>query len=392
MRNCDEKRLKFTTDYAFGVAHSEVCFIAVPTPPREDGSCNLDYVMAAARSIAAHMDGYRVIVNKSTVPVGTGRKVNEVMEGVTDAPFDVVSNPEFLKEGAAINDCMEPDRIIVGVESERAREIMQEMYRPLDHNPIVFMDLESAEMTKYASNAMLAMRISFMNELSHLCEAVGANINQVSLGMGADMRIGPHFLKAGVGFGGSCFPKDVSALKQMGKEQGLEMPLLGAVEQINEKQKKVLHTKMRNHFGSLKGKTVAVWGLAFKPNTDDMREAPALTLIRSLLKDGAVLRLFDPVAQKNAQKELGDDARLTWCADEYEAAKGAHAIALVTEWKQFREVDFERVVKNLLDRAFFDGRNQYALSDMNNLGFTYHGIGIPQERTSRDRKDAPAMC
>ena len=388
LRNQVAGRLQFTTDYAWGVKQSRLCFIAVPTPSREDGSCNLDYVLSAAKSIAEQMEGYLIIVNKSTVPVGSGEivaaSIRETLKqrGASHA-IDIVSNPEFLKEGAALQDCMKPERIIIGVESERAKEAMEAIYTPfsLNRNRIFFMDIRSAEMTKYASNSMLALRISFMNELSGLCEKLGANINQVRQGVGADSRIGPQFLYAGVGFGGSCFPKDIRALLKMGEDENYEMSILKAVVSINERQKQVLNNKMIRHFstrGGLEGKTIAIWGLAFKPDTDDMREAPALELIKELLKAGASVRLYDPIAMQVAQKLLKEHPAITWCRDEYDASDGAHAIALVTEWKQFRFVDFEKIVGHLQERTLFDGRNQYKQTDMQKRGFVYHGIGIPE--------------
>ena len=388
LRNQEAGRLQFTTNYKFGVQQSLICFIAVPTPSREDGSCNLGYVLSAAKSIAEHMDGYRIIVNKSTVPVGSGEIVaasirEHLKQQDVTYGFDIVSNPEFLKEGAALQDCMKPERIIIGVESDHVKEAMEAIYTPfsLNRNRIFFMDIRSAEMTKYASNSMLALRISFMNELSGLCEKLGADINQVRQGVGADSRIGPHFLYAGVGFGGSCFPKDIRALLKMGEEVNYEMSILKAALSINKRQKQVLNQKMVRHFlkrGGIQGKTIAIWGLAFKPDTDDMREAPALELIEELLKAGASVRLYDPVAMQVAKKQLKDNPAITWCKDEYDAAEGAHAIALVTEWKQFRFVDFEKIIGNLQEKTLFDGRNQYKQTDMQKRGFVYHGIGIPE--------------
>lgn len=387
LRNAREKRLFFTTNYAAAAKNSDVCFIAVSTPSSDSGACDLSYVFQAAESLAEHMDGYKLIVNKSTVPVGTAGQVRSVIQDRLNAlgksvTFDIASNPEFLKEGAAISDCMKPDRIIIGVESERARTLMEELYAPfsISQQKILFMDVASAEMTKYASNAMLALRISFMNELSELCEKLGANINQIRLGMGTDVRIGPHFLYAGAGFGGSCFPKDIRALRHMGKECDVPMPIMDAVETINKRQKQALLRKMMSYFstkGGLQSKTIAIWGLSFKPDTDDIREAPALELIGDLLKAGAHVRLYDPIAQKNAKVVLKDQPHITWCKDEYEAAHSSHAIALVTDWKQFRFVDFEKVVSGLQERAFFDGRNQYRPKEMKSRGFAYFGIGIP---------------
>jgi len=376
-RNARAGRLKFTTDYPSGVQNSKVCFIAVPTPSKEDGSCDLSYVLQAARSIAESMTAPLVIVTKSTVPVGTAQKIRHIVEESTKVPFDVVANPEFLKEGAAVSDCMKPDRIILGVESSHAADIMKEIYAAftINRDRILIMDTASAEMTKYVANAMLATRISFMNEMAGLCEKLGANIQQVRVGIGSDSRIGYHFLYAGAGYGGSCFPKDIRALQAMARNAGFDAPLLQAVDTINERQKKVLAQKMKKHFGSLSQKTIAVWGLAFKPDTDDLREAPALKLIEELLDQGAHLRLFDPIAMPKAQKFL-NHPNITWCRDEYHAAEGSDAIALVTEWKQFRFADLSVIAKSMQGSAFFDGRNQYKKDEMKAKGFQYFGIGI----------------
>lgn len=375
-RNIDSGRLLFTSDYAEAVKNSSVCFIAVPTPSDEDGSCDLSYVLQAATSIAEHMNEYKVIVVKSTVPVGTSLKVKAKINEKTTLPFDLVSNPEFLKEGSAILDCMKPDRVILGVESEKSVAIMKEIYSAftLNHDRILVMDILSSEMTKYAANAMLATRISFMNELATICEKLGANINEVRIGIGSDQRIGYQFLYAGIGYGGSCFPKDIRALQSMAFDAGLETPLMDAVDSINNNQKKLLFKKISAYFGDVKGKTIAIWGLAFKPNTDDMREAPALVLIEELLKQGAVLRVYDPVAMPKA-KSLFNDPRIHFCKDEYDAAEGAHAIALVTEWKQFRFADFEKIFPSMQKKVFFDGRNQYKKQEMHAKGFEYFGIG-----------------
>jgi UDPglucose 6-dehydrogenase len=385
-RNVEAGRLSFTDDYAQGVGSSAVCFIAVPTPSNSDGSCDLSYVIQAAQEIARHMkDEYRLIVNKSTVPVGTALKVKEaILEIHQDALFDVVSNPEFLKEGSALSDCMKPDRIIVGVETAESALIMKEIYSSftVSRDRILIMDTSSAEMTKYAANAMLASRISFMNELAGLCELTGANVNDVRLGIGSDSRIGYQFLYAGAGYGGSCFPKDIRALIATGKAHSYEMPLLEAVDTINRRQKQILGQKVRSHFskrGGVEGKTVAIWGLSFKPDTDDMREAPSLELIEELLEEGAILRLYDPISIAKAQKLLAPHPRLQWCKDEYEAAEGADAIALVTEWKQFRFADFEKIGKSMRDLCFFDGRNQYKRQEMKAKGFIYFGIGVPHD-------------
>jgi len=386
-RNLKEKRLTFTTDYKSSVPQTEVCFIAVPTPSREDGSCDTSYVESAARSIAESMNGYKIIVNKSTVPVGTASFVAKTIENALQKrgikyPFDVVSNPEFLKEGAAIQDCLKPDRIIIGADSPKALEVMKEIYSAftLSHDRIILMDVLSAEMTKYAANAMLATRISFMNEIAEICKKVGANVNEVRKGIGSDSRIGYSFLYPGVGYGGSCFPKDIRALISKGKEVGVDPAIMEAVDQVNNRQKKLLGKKLLKYFssrGGIKGKIIAVWGLSFKPDTDDMREAPSLEFIEQLLKEGAVLRLFDPVAIPNAQKLLKSNSAITWCSNEVEAAAGADAIALMTEWKQFRLVDFKPIKEKMKGFAFFDGRNQYKPLDMKTRGFDYISIGAP---------------
>ncbi|NNM44233.1 MAG: UDP-glucose/GDP-mannose dehydrogenase family protein [Chlamydiae bacterium] len=386
-RNMQAKRLSFTTNYATSVEEARVCFIAVPTPSREDGSCDTSYVLAAARQIASCMNKYTVIVTKSTVPIGTSQKIEEeislsLKQRVVQIDFDVVSNPEFLKEGCAVQDCMKPDRIIIGTNSESAKKIMQEIYFAftINHERILIMDPKSAEMTKYAANAMLATRISFMNELAGLCEKTGANINHVRSGIGSDQRIGFHFLYAGVGYGGSCFPKDIQALQAIAKEMGYETPILEAVDTINRRQKKILAKKISSYFsnlGGVEGKTIGVWGLSFKPDTDDMREAPSIELIQELLQRNATVKLFDPVSMSNAQKVFGHSPQIHWCKDEYEAAHGVDAVVLVTEWKQFRFVDFEKILQNMQGAAFFDGRNQYKHHEMKSKGFDYFGIGIP---------------
>lgn len=390
-RNVAAGRLHFTTDYKQGVLEASVCFIAVPTPESEDGSCDLKYVLQAARMMAEHMEGYKIVVNKSTVPVGTAEQVRQVIRVEREKrkatfDFDVVSNPEFLKEGSAIADCMKPDRIIIGSDSERATSALKEIYSAftLNHDRILVMDIPSAEMTKYAANVMLATRISLMNEFAAICEKAGANINHVRIGVGSDSRIGYQFLYAGAGYGGSCFPKDIRALQSMAQRLGLTTPIMDAVDSVNENQKKILAAKIRSHFaplGGVKGKTICIWGLAFKPNTDDMREAPSLQLIRELLAEGANLRLFDPVAHEKARLLLGKQDRLQFCLDEYDAADSADAVALVTEWKQFRFVDFQEIQRRMEGRAFFDGRNQYKPQEMRTKGFNYYAIGIPSEST-----------
>ncbi|MBS0620463.1 MAG: UDP-glucose/GDP-mannose dehydrogenase family protein [Verrucomicrobia bacterium] len=386
-RGVQAGRLTFTTDYALSVAHSAVCFLAVPTPSNPDGSCDLSCVFAAASEIARHMDSYKILVNKSTVPVGTAHLVEAHVAAILkqNIPFDIVSNPEFLKEGAALNDCMKPDRIVIGTKSEHAAKVMREIYSgfTVSRDRILCMDILSAEMTKYAANAMLALRISFMNELSALCEKTGANIHEVRQGIGSDARIGYQFLYAGIGYGGSCFPKDVRALCQTAKNHDLSLSILEAVEAVNEKQKRLLAKKILAYFsshGGVRDRTIAIWGLSFKPDTDDMREAPSLLLIEELLAHGAILRLFDPVASDNAKKILPPHPRITYCTDEYEAANGADAIALVTEWKQFRFVDFSKI----LTRLFFDGRNQYSPQEMQKRGILYFGVGTTQPQDDDD--------
>jgi len=391
LRNLQAGRLHFITSYKEAVASCQICFIAVATPEAQGGSCDLQYVLASARSIGQHLDGYRLIAIKSTVPVGTAERVRLVLEEEQKKrslshPFDVVSNPEFLKEGSAVFDCLKPERIIVGAESSQARDLMRNLYAPftMNHDRMIFMTVRSAEMTKYAANAMLATRISFMNELANLCEKLGANINDVRIGIGSDPRIGYHFLYAGVGYGGSCFPKDLRAFQIMAEHAGATSHLIDAVEQINQQQKLRLLTKLKNYFeGHLQGKTIAVWGLAFKPNTDDIREAPSLELIRALLKEGARLRLYDPIAMDNARKVLfeespdGKNNLLTFCESAFDAAEGVDAIALITEWKQFRFIDLNQILRSMKGKGFFDGRNQYKPHDMKEKGFDYYAIGIP---------------
>jgi UDPglucose 6-dehydrogenase len=384
-RNAEAGRLEFTTDYTYGVTSSLVCFIAVSTPAAEEGAADLSYVECAAQQIAEKMDGYKIIVNKSTVPVGSAHLVFGIVSNVLKQrgalhEFDVVSNPEFLKEGDAINDFMKPDRIVIGTDNPRVAALMVELYAPfnLNHDRLLVMDPCSAEMTKYAANAMLATRISFMNEIAGLCERLGADISLVRKGIGSDHRIGYAFLYAGAGFGGSCFPKDVKALKATACDLGYPTPLLDAVEEVNVCQKELLGKKIEAYYsdkGGLEGKEFAIWGLSFKPGTDDMREAPALVLIRYLLKQGAFVRLFDPVAMQRAKTILKKSPQITWCRSEYEAAVGADGIALVTEWKQFRFVDFNQILPKLKGRAFFDGRNQYHPKEMAAKGFDYFSIG-----------------
>src|SRR6266850_2581261 len=374
-RNRHENRLSFTTTLPKAVRASTIVFIAVGTPQGEDGSADLQHVLNVAREIARAMNGYKVIVDKSTVPVGTSGRVREVIRRETTHPFSVVSNPEFLKQGAAIDDFMKPDRVVIGAEDPRAREIMQELYAPFTRTgaPIMMMDSASAELSKYAANAMLAARISFMNEIANVCEAVGADIDEVRRAIGSDKRIGPSFLFPGVGYGGSCFPKDVKALVHFAAEKDYDFKMLKAVEAVNTAQKTLLVAKMRRHFGSLKGKTVAVWGLAFKPRTDDMREAPSIPLIKALLAEGAGVQAYDPEAMKVAKGIFG--AKVTFAAKNYDALKGADALAIVTEWSEFRRPDFEKMRKLMRSPVIFDGRNLFTPEQMKQGGFTYYSVG-----------------
>lgn len=382
-RNRDAGRLRFTTDAAAGVAHGMVQFIAVGTPPDEDGAADLQHVTAVARTIGANMDDYRVVVDKSTVPVGTADRVRAaIREALTargaDVAFAVVSNPEFLKEGAAVEDFMKPDRIIVGADDARAIAAMRALYLPFqrNHERLLVMDVHSAELTKYAANAMLATRISFMNELANLAEKLGADIELVRQGMGSDPRIGYHFLYAGCGYGGSCFPKDVKALSRTAAQAGLCLKVLDAVEQANEAQKRVLAGKIVREFGeSLAGRRFAIWGLAFKPNTDDMREAPARTLIEELLARGATVCAYDPVAMGEARRIFGDRPGITYAGAPLDALDGADALVIVTEWKEFRSPDFGELARRLRCAVVFDGRNLYEPQRMRELGIRYFGIG-----------------
>jgi len=374
-RNRTEKRLNFTTTLPKAVRDSAVVFIAVGTPQGEDGSADLKHVLEVAREIARAMNGYKVIVNKSTVPVGTSEKVREVIRRETTHPFSVVSNPEFLKQGAAIDDFMKPDRVVVGAEDPRAQALMLELYEPFTRTgaPIMMMDCASAELSKYAANAMLATRISFMNEVANVCELVAADVDQVRRAIGADKRIGPSFLFPGVGYGGSCFPKDVRAMRRFAADNAYDFKILDAVEQVNTLQKTKLLALMRKHFGSLKGKTVAVWGLAFKPRTDDMREAPAIPLIEALLSAGVEVQAFDPEAVRVARGIFG--SRITYAASGYDAVKGADALAIVTEWNEFRRPDFGKMRAVMRSPVVFDGRNLFAPAHMKQHGFTYYSIG-----------------
>lgn len=379
-RNVDFERLKFTTDLTEVLDDVEVVFSAVGTPPDEDGSADLKYVLAVARQFGQHINKYTILVTKSTVPVGTAQKVKaaikeELDKRGVDVPFDVASNPEFLKEGAAIKDFMSPDRVVVGTESEKAKEVMTRLYKPflINNFRVIFMDIPSAEMTKYAANAMLATRISFMNDIANLCERVGANVDSVRKGIGTDTRIGSKFLYAGCGYGGSCFPKDVKALLHTGLDNGYHMEVIEAVERVNEKQKSIVYDKIVKAVGSVKGKTIAVIGLAFKPETDDMREAPALVVIDKLIKDGATIRVFDPVAMEECKRRIGDT--VIYCKNIYDAADGADVFALMTEWRQFRMPSWNVVQKVMNGNVVVDGRNIYDRQELEELGFVYSRIG-----------------
>ena len=382
-RNVAAGRLQFTTDIAASVAHGTIQFIGVGTPPDEDGSADLQYVVAAATNIGRHMTDYKVIVDKSTVPVGTADRVRDAVTAALAArglsmDFSVVSNPEFLKEGAAVEDCMRPDRIIVGADDERAILLMRALYTPFmrNHDRMQLMDVKSAEFTKYAANAMLATRISFMNELARLADAVGADIEQVRKGIGSDPRIGTHFLYPGTGYGGSCFPKDVKALIHTGRENGVALGVLQAVEAANERQKHVLVEKIVAHFGeNLAGRTFAIWGLAFKPNTDDMRDAPSRVIIEELSRRGAALRAYDPVSMEESARVMQGMPGLSFMADQAQALQGADALVVVTEWKEFRNPDFDAIKAALKQPLIFDGRNIYDPALMRSLGVQYHGIG-----------------
>jgi UDPglucose 6-dehydrogenase len=374
-RNRTEGRLSFTTTLPRAVRAAQVVFIAVGTPEAEDGSADLQHVLGVARDIARAMNGYKVIVDKSTVPVGTSERVREVVRRETTHPFSVVSNPEFLKQGAAVDDFLKPDRVVIGADDPRGAELMKELYAPFTRTgaPIMVMDCASAELCKYAANAMLATRISFMNEVSRVCDLYGANVDEVRRAVGSDRRIGNAFLFPGIGYGGSCFPKDVKAIVKFSRDKDYTFRILEAVELVNAEQKSVLITKMQRHFGKLKGKTIAVWGLAFKPRTDDMREAPAITIIESLLAQGATVRAYDPEAVEVAKRHFG--GKVTYTKRSYDALDGADALALVTEWNEFREPDFARMRKLMNEPVIFDGRNIYNPMQMKAHGFTYFSIG-----------------
>jgi UDPglucose 6-dehydrogenase len=374
-RNTSEKRLTFTTQLSKAVRQSSIIFIAVGTPQGEDGSADLQHVLGVARDIARAMNGYKVIVDKSTVPVGTAARVRDIVRRETTHPFSVVSNPEFLKQGAAIEDFLKPDRVVIGAEDPRSAELMKELYAPFTRTgaPVMVMDCASAELSKYAANALLATKISFMNEVANVCETFGANVDEVRKAIGSDRRIGPSFLFPGVGYGGSCFPKDVKAILHFSAEKGYDFQILKAVEAVNQRQKERLVTKMESHFGSLKGKTIALWGLAFKPRTDDMREAPAIAIIQRLLAEGAKVQAYDPEATRVAKGLFGSKIQLV--EKGYDALKGADALAIVTEWNEFREPDFPRMRKLMREAVVFDGRNLYSPEQMRAQGFAYFSIG-----------------
>ncbi|ALL04641.1 UDP-glucose 6-dehydrogenase [Pedobacter sp. PACM 27299] len=375
-RNIAQGRLTFTTDLAHGIQDAQIIFMALPTPPGGDGAADLSYILGAAKDISKLVTEYKVIVNKSTVPVGTADKVRAVFEANTSIEIDVVSNPEFLREGVAVEDFMKPDRVVIGTRSERAQKLMAELYGPYvrQGNPILFMDERSSELTKYAANSFLATKITFMNEIANLCEIVDADVDAVRKGIGSDARIGKRFLFPGIGYGGSCFPKDVQALAKSADEHQYDFQILKAVMEVNEKQKTVLVDKLLKYYkGDLKGKHFALWGLAFKPETDDIREAPALYIIDELLKHGATVAAFDPEGMENVRRLLGD--KISFVADQYEALQNADALLIATEWSVFRNPDFEKMEENLGNKVIFDGRNLYDLEKMIDLGYYYNSIG-----------------
>lgn len=376
LRNLKENRLHFTTDLAAGIKDAKIIFLALPTPPGEDGSADLKYILGVADDLGKLLTDYKVIVDKSTVPVGTAAKVQAAIAKNCKTEFDVVSNPEFLREGVAVDDFMKPDRVVIGSSSDKARKLMGDLYAPFvrQGNPVIYMDERSAELTKYAANSFLATKISFMNEIARLCEKLGADVDMVRKGIGTDERIGKRFLFPGIGYGGSCFPKDVQALVKSFSEVEYDFEILNAVMKVNESQKLHLLPGIRTYFGGdLKGKHFALWGLAFKPNTDDIREAPALYIIRELLEAGATVAAFDPEAMKNVQKELGDSIRFT--ESQYEALEGADALIIATEWNEFRTPDFSKISAALKNKAIFDGRNLFELTVMKDLGYYYQSVG-----------------
>lgn len=375
-RNVKAGRLNFTTNLEEAAVKSDIIFLALPTPPGEDGSADLSYILGVADELGKIIKEYKIIVNKSTVPVGTAEKVIAAISKNTNVEFDVVSNPEFLREGLAVDDFMKPDRIVIGTRSEKARKRMEELFSPFvrQGNPIIFMDERSSELTKYASNSYLATRITFMNEIANICDIIGANVDLVRIGMGSDTRIGKRFLFPGIGYGGSCFPKDVSALHKSAKEYGYDFRILDSVMDVNEKQKTIIVGKIKDYFkNNLKGKKIAIWGLAFKPDTDDIREAPSLYIIKKLLEEGASISAFDPEAMENVRKIFGD--KIEFVKDHYEALKDADALVIATEWSLFRTPDFNKMSKYMKDKVIFDGRNLYDLNQIEELGFYYRSIG-----------------
>ena len=375
-RNIEAGRLNFTTELSEGLPFGEVIFLALPTPEGEDGSADLSYVLGVAEEIGKQIRDYKVIVDKSTVPVGTADKVRATIAQYTDVEFDVVSNPEFLREGFAVDDFLKPERIIIGASSEKAADIMNRLYKPFvrSGNPIIMMDEKSAELTKYAANSFLATKITFMNEIANYCEKIGANVDKVRMGMGTDTRIGKRFLFPGIGYGGSCFPKDVKALHRSGNEVDFSFRILDAVVDINEQQKTILFPKMKNYFqGDLSGKKIAIWGLAFKPETDDIREAPALYMIEKLKEAGAEITAFDPEAMDNVQRKIGD--KINYVEDMYAATENADALLICTEWSIFRTPDYDLLKKNMNNKVIFDGRNLYEVNEVNKEGFAYYSIG-----------------
>ena len=378
-RNTKQGRLSFTTDLAEGIKNAEIIFLALPTPPGADGSADLKYVLKVAEDLSHIITDYKVIVDKSTVPVGTADKVyGRLAANLDESFFDVVSNPEFLREGVAVDDFMRPERVVIGTSSSKAKKVMERLYNPFvrQGNPVIFMDEKSAEMTKYAANSFLATKITFMNEVANLCEEVGANVDMVRKGIGSDSRIGKRFLFPGVGYGGSCFPKDVKALAKTAQENNCDFRILQSVMDVNEDQKSILSRRIKNYFGeSIVNKTIGIWGLAFKPNTDDIREAPALTIINELLKAGAKIKAFDPEAMENVKALMGD--KITFCDNQYDAIEGADALAVVTEWNVFRTPDYDRIMSSLREPVVFDGRNVFDPVDMKERGFVYSSIGRP---------------
>lgn len=375
-RNIQQGRLKFTTNLKEAIDQSQIVFLALPTPPGEDGSADLSYVLAVAEELGQIMTEYKVLIDKSTVPVGTAEKVHAAVAKSATVDFDVVSNPEFLREGFAVDDFMKPDRVVIGTSSAKARSILEKLYKPFvrQGNPVYFMDEKSAELTKYAANAFLATKITFMNEIANFCEIVGADVDSVRQGVGSDSRIGKRFLFPGIGYGGSCFPKDVQALAKSGKEAGYNFSIIESVMEVNQKQKFTLVNKVKNYFGDdLSGKTLALWGLAFKPDTDDIREAPALYMIDALTAAGAKIKAFDPEAMDNVRERVGD--KIEFCKNGYEALEGADALLIATEWQVFRTPDFAKVKELLNENVIFDGRNLYDLTNMRDQGFYYESIG-----------------